>query len=159
MRMVIASAFCLFAALPAAQASGIQAGFIAGQASGNQGSTYNNTTSIYGAGNATGSSASGTGFSLGAADGSHVTYFSRGSANSSTVVTPFSVNTSSSHEAFSAGHASDGASFTATNQTFGQSNGNSNFSSSQVTTTGYVNKGFQVSAALGFVNFEGGFGS
>jgi len=53
--MVIASAFCLFAALPAAQASGIQAGFIAGQASGNQGSTYNNTTSIYGAGNATGS--------------------------------------------------------------------------------------------------------
>jgi len=87
-----------------------------------------------------------------------VTYFSRGSAHSSTVVSPFSVSTTSSHEAFSNGNASAGASFNATNQTFGQSNGNSSFNSTQTTTaSAYDNKAFQVSGAVGFINFEGDF--
>jgi len=117
--LIIASALCLFAVLPAAQAAGVQGGFIAGQANGNQGSTYDKTKTIAGIGNSIGSSASGTGFVLGADNGSEVAYFSRGSTNSSTVASPYSVNANSSHETCSNGNASNGANFTVTNQTFG----------------------------------------
>ena len=158
MRALIASSLCLFAVLPVAQAATVQAGFVAAQASNNQGSAFNSTNTTNGNGNSTGSSASGSNVTLGAANGSTVHFSSFGTANSAVSVTPFGVTTTSSHNAFSSGDASNGASFSASNQTFGQSNGTSSFTGTTTTNkSAYNNSTAKVVAGVGFVNFEGAY--
>lgn len=89
-----------------------------------------------------------------------MTFSSNGHAASQVVVTPFGVTTASSHDAFFTGKTSGDGAFYATNQTFGQSNGNSGFASVQTTTkSAYDNSSYKIVGAIGFVSFEGKFGS
>ena len=146
MRSLVVAGVCLLSIASAAQAGSVQGGFIAGQVSGNQGSTFNSGSTVWGSGNSTGSSASGTVFSLGGSNRSQVHYES-----------PFGVTTTSNHTAYSSGSTSNGGYFSANNQTFGQSSGNSAFTSTTTTNkTGYQNSGFKIVGAYGFANFEGG---
>ena len=163
MRKLLLSAVFL-AALPLAAQAGqpttVVGGFIAGGIVGDQGSAFSNTNTTNGSGNGSGSSASGTGFSLNAANGSAAKFFSNGNANSTVTMTPFSVTSESNHTAFSAAitHGYD-ANVAAVNQTFGQSNGNVAFSSTDTSTqSSYQNSKFGVVGALGFISFEGGGG-
>ena len=165
MRVIIVSALCLFAAVPAAHAGSGSAqgvgviGFIAGETSGNQGSTFKQFTETNGSGGSAGSSASGTVFNMNAANGSGVKYSSFGTAHSDVSVTPFGVTSNSSHDAGAFGKTwGDNAAFNASNQTFGQSNGYSSFTSEQKTKlTAYNNSEYQVIGAIGFAGFEGSY--
>lgn len=165
MRTIIVSALCLFAGLPAAMAGGAPnhgsavIGFVAGEVSGNQGSTFKQFNETKGSGSSAGSSASGTVFNLNAGEGSGVKYSSYGTAHSDVSVTPFGVVSNSSHDAGAFGKAwGENASFSASNQTFGQSNGNSAFTSEQKTkTTAYNNSEYKAIAVVGFASFEGGY--
>ncbi len=158
MRAFLVSSLCLFAVLPVANAATVQAGFVAVQASSNQGAAFNSANKTTGDGNSTGSSASGSNATLGAAGGSSVHFSSFGAANSGVSITPFGVSTTSAHTAFSSGEASNGASFNASNQTFGQSNGSSAFTSTTTTTkTNFANNSSKMVAGVGFLNFENAY--
>lgn len=164
MRVIIASAFCLFAALPAAYAGSGQAqglgviGFIAGQTAGNQGSTFKQNTETNGSGNSVGSSGSGTVFNMNGANGSGVKYSSMGTAHTDVSVTPFGVVSNSSHDASAMGKTWGDASFNAANQTFGQNNGASQFTMEQKTkATSYNYSEYKVGGVIGFVGFEGSY--
>lgn len=164
MRVIIVSALCLFAALPAAHAGNGSAqgggviGFIAGQASGNQGSTYKQFTDTNGSGGSAGSSASGTVFGLSGNNGSGVKYSSYGTAHTDVSVTPFGVASNSSHDASAFGKTWGDATLGASNQTFGQSNGYSTFTMEQKTKqTSYNNSEYQVLGVVGFAGFEGSY--
>ena len=151
MRSAIATALCLLAAVPVAHAGGFTAATVSGQAAADQGTTTSTNSSTFGQGNAAGSSASGTNFTMGGGNGSGASFTSNGSAQSNTTVTPFSVTTTSSHTAFASGYATPGAGFSASNQTFGQSNGSSAFQSQQTTSHNTWNTaGFSINAQAGF---------
>ena len=164
MRVIIVSALCLFAGLPAAHAGSGSAqglgviGFVAGEASGNQGSTFKQFTETNGSGGSVGSSGSGTIFNMSGTNGSGVKYSSYGTAHSDVSVTPFGVVSNSSHDAGAFGKTWGDGGFSAANQTFGQSNGYSQFTSEQKTkVTGYNNSEYHVLGAIAFAGFEGSY--
>jgi hypothetical protein len=160
-KLLLLSAFCALAAVPAAYAgSGVIGGaFIAGEATGNQGMSSSNTATTWGQGSSTGSSASGTEFYIsGSGRGSSAQFESNGQANSSVFVAPSGVTSTSSHSAFSTGSTHGDGSFSANNQTFGQSAGQTNFSSTEVSkSAAYNNTAFEIVGAAGFVGYENGF--
>lgn len=159
MRKLLLSAVFLAGSMIAAQAGTVVGGFVAGGASGNQGSAFSNTNTTNGSGYGSGQSASGTNFSIGANGNDSTAHFvSKGSAYSAVTMTPMTVTTESNHTAFSAGRTDGNAAFSATNQTFGQSSGNVAFTNTDTSTnSNYQNSKFHIVGALGFVSFENGF--
>jgi hypothetical protein len=149
------SAFCVLAAMPLAHAGGAAVGFVAGEVAGNQANSTNTTTTMFGQGNATGASASGTNFAIGGAKNSSVKFSTDGTASSAIAITPFGVTSTSSHSAYATGTSHGNAAFSATNETFGQSSGGVSFMNNSITDqTSAQGSSFKVIGAVaGFGDF------
>lgn len=151
------AAAALLCGAPALAQTGVAAGAVVGTTTANQhsNSQFNgsNSSTFTGRGGTTGSSASGFNTTLEARDG-FAAFASNGAAGSSTVVTPFSVATTSDHSGFTGGIAGGGGTFKASTQTFGQSNGDSAFSINQDARSSFTeNKSAYAAGTVGFGAF------